>query len=1367
MSCLSWNCQGLGNPWTVRTLGEHIRETNPQLIFLMETKLNERKIEALKAKFDLFGVSVEVRGKSGGLALLWKKSVNFLLQSMSVNHIDVLVYGNNDNDPEGWRFTGFYGDPDPHKRKSSFDLLRTLASVSAKPWLCTGDFNAMTSHSEKEGGTKKPVWQLRDFQECLSDTGFCDLGFEGYPYTWCSRREYPNTTWERLDRACANKLWRQKFPSHKVRHMASRNSDHLPLHISFSTTARILQGGNRRNNFRFEAMWFTSEECERVIKDSWTGNINLANGNSVWDKLDNCRLGLLNWSKSSFGNVNKQICKLKKELHTLRTGRITPASKQKEKDVSRELELLLDKENMMWEQRAKAHWLKDGDRNTSFFHARATGRKERNEILDIRNAKGVWCESESEIENTVIDYFQNLFTSARPSDEVISTVLESVRVKVDQQANQSLLRQYSANEVTIAIKNMHPLKSPGPDGLSALFFQKSWKYIGPDIIECVLNFLNNRLLNPKCNYTHIVLIPKVENPESMTQFRPISLCNVIYKIASKTIVNRLKPIMNSVISEFQSAFVPSRQITDNVLVAYEIAEFMRHSKRSDISHMAIKLDMCKAYDKVEWPFLRAVMIKLGFDIHFVELIMLCISSVTYSCVLNGNQIGYIVPERGIRQGDPLSPFLFLFCAEALSSLFAMEEERGNISGVKICTGAPKVSHLLFADDTLVLCQANTGEALCIKNILDLYGKASGQDINFQKSSIVFSRHTKPEDIMRVQSVLPIRVEESHEKYLGLPLVIGRSKKEVFDFIRERFWNRIQGWNEKLLSRAGKEVLIKAVIQAIPSYVMSCFKLPKTFIRELESMISGFWWNDRGERKTHWVNWKTLCKSKKIGGLGFRNLEAFNTALLAKQAWRIITKPENLLSRILKAKYFPNEDFLDAQLGPRPSFTWRSIWGSKNLVAAGLRWRVGNGENIDIWKDPWIPRPTTFKISSPQNPLMQSTKVSSLIDDDLRIWNKDLIESIFWPEEATFILSIPLGSRINQDKQIWHYTNNGQFSGRSAHHLALQMAEQESTSTATQKDWKWIWSLRVPPKVKIFLWRFCHNALPTRMALSRRGVSIMDTLCPVCNTEDENLIHTFLHCSYARQFWAISDFPLYIYNSNATNAARWIDEVKSKIDNNNLGLFIISCWCIWWNRNQITWGKEGKVGPEAVDFAKSFFRNYGTIHSGAALEQNRERQSTRWSPPQNHIVKINFDAAHSGPRNISGIGGIARDLNGNCLGWFAEKKEGISTAILAEALAAKRAMELVQQQGWTDIILEGDCRNLIDTIAEPSPSLHDFGPIVEDIKRLGVLLSSFKACHILREGNKVAHFLAKSVSNLVDDQSIDLDVFRTLVIADSY
>ncbi|KAA3465126.1 reverse transcriptase [Gossypium australe] len=306
------------------------------------------------------------------------------------------------------------------------------------------------------------------------------------------------------------------------------------------------------------------------------------------------------------------------------------------------------------------------------------------------------------------------------------------------------------------------------------------------------------------NFTSIVLIPKFNSPKLVSQFRPISLCNVTYKIISKVIVNHFQKVLNLCIEDSQGAFISGRQITGNIFVAYEILHSFKKRRGSSKKGFALKLDMSKTYDRIEWSFLEKMMSGMGFCDDWVSIIMRCVRSVTYSVVLNGRNGEAFHPQRGLRQEDPLSPYLFLICAEGFSRLMQIAKMEGKLAGTKVGRGKIAVSHLFLADDNMLFGETSIEGANSMKAVIKKYEQVSGQLVNFDKSLIYFSKNVGTEEKEHVGGILGVRIVNNPERYLGLPTMIGKRKKHAFMDIKERFEKTLQNWSLRLLSTGGKE-----------------------------------------------------------------------------------------------------------------------------------------------------------------------------------------------------------------------------------------------------------------------------------------------------------------------------------------------------------------------------------------------------------------------------------------------------------------------------------------------------------------------------------------------------------------------------------
>ncbi|CAM8916564.1 unnamed protein product [Rhodiola kirilowii] len=737
MKALVWNCRGIGSPAAVRALKEVIRSSKAVIVGLIETKCGKRRCEIIRVQlgFECCFV-VPARGRSGGLALFWKNTMDVSIISYSCFHIDFLL---NHKGPA--HVTLFYGNPKPSLRHKSWELIRRLRRINNMPWCVVGDFNEITRYSESTSTNLSRSGQMERFRQVLMDCGLMDLGFKGSMFTYSNKRQGLDEIQCRLDRAVVDDLWVQKYPKSVIQHLVSHHSDHCPILLNIDEGEMV-----QERQFRFESMWMRDSGLVDIVNKSWN-----VSGN-MHDKLSQLSQQLKVWNKKSFGNVGDHLKRLKEELDAVRQGGRTNLTSEKEKSIARDIDEWLVREEFMWAQRSRVAWLSEGDNNTRFFHLKANARRRINTISSLDDKDGISHSNLDEIEEVAVAYFQGIFSSAscmNVSDMINS--MQCVPNIITEDHNRVLTEPYAESEIKTALFQLYPYKAPGLDGFPAGFFQKFWSTIKQDFIAACLSILYDGVIPPGINDTLIVLIPKQRSAVKMEDYRPISLTSVVSKTVAKVIVNRLQQILPDIISPAQSAFVKGRLITDNYLIAHEVSHFIKNKRNGRKGYGSLKLDMSKAYDRVEWRFLEFILLRFGFKDNWVNMILKFVSGVRYAVCINGRITSTFAPERGLRQGDPLSPYLFIICSEWLSySLLNLHMERC-IEGIQISRNAPYVTHLMFADDCLLLFKVGDKTAEALSTLLRKYECISGQVVNYNKSELIISPNVSEAEKIGLQT----------------------------------------------------------------------------------------------------------------------------------------------------------------------------------------------------------------------------------------------------------------------------------------------------------------------------------------------------------------------------------------------------------------------------------------------------------------------------------------------------------------------------------------------------------------------------------------------------------------------------------------
>ncbi|KAA3453503.1 reverse transcriptase [Gossypium australe] len=485
-------------------------------------------------------------------------------------------------------------------------------------------------------------------------------------------RQQRGNTYERLDRALANDAWISAFPHSLVYHLPHIKSDHRPILLKTRPTLNVPRG----RPFRFLAGWTEHANFKDLVSSKWRYSGNMA------VSLSEFTSHVKDWDRDTYGYIGTRKRQLLRSLGNIQKAMDQSTSRRLanlEVEVRDELENVLNHEELLWRQKARCDWLQFGDKNTKFFHRRTMQRRKFNCILALHLSNGEWCSEQDILSDEAVKFLENLYgENPSPMYNIPSNIFPSL----EEQDIDFLKKAVTNDEIKKALFNMAPLKASGSDGYHAHFYQSQWDLVGGAVCEWVQGIFDGNSFEEELNNSLIVLISKKECPDDFSQFRPISLCSVLYKLVMKVIANRFKVVFPNYIFPEQAGFIAGRNISDNVIIAHEVIHFMR-SRKGDKKWLAIKLDLEKAYDKVSWKFIEVSLVAIGIPKRLRKVIMNAISSSPMQILWNRVPSRSFKPVRGIRQGCPLSPYLFILCMELLGYLINSEIKTGRYLGVPL------------------------------------------------------------------------------------------------------------------------------------------------------------------------------------------------------------------------------------------------------------------------------------------------------------------------------------------------------------------------------------------------------------------------------------------------------------------------------------------------------------------------------------------------------------------------------------------------------------------------------------------------------------------------------------------------------------
>ncbi|XP_074315285.1 uncharacterized protein LOC141651471 [Silene latifolia] len=592
-----------------------------------------------------------------------------------------------------------------HERKVLWSKLSQFKDYIQGAWAICGDFNTVLSPNERLGGASSEE-EITDFKNCIDDCEVMDCPATGSLFTWCNKHEPATRVYSRLDRVLVNQKWLQDHPQAYAFFYCEGIFDHCPCVVQSK-----LVGGKKKRSFKYFNMWSKSVDFQQCVKTVWDQNWPGTKMYKLVCKLKHLKGPLKNLNKNDFEGVENNYVRaqmyLEKVQLSLRTDPLNPDLIVQEREAASSVRFLNEACDEFLLQKSKAIWVEKGDCNTKYFHS----------IIKAR-------------QSAFLDFYTSLLGSSAETISVAKNVVQLGKLcTVDHHA--TLLAPVTKAEIKQVLFSIPPHKAAGPDGYSSAFFRDSWDTVGETVCEAITDFFQHGHLLKQLNHTLVTLIPKCDIPQNVSQFRPISCCNVIYKTISKLICNRLATILPSIISDNQGGFIKGRSIVENILICQDIVRC--YNRKSVSPRFMLKVDLKKAYDSVNWEFMKQMLTFLNFPQKFIDLVMECITTASYSLVLNGEVFGHFKGAKGLRQGDPLSPLLFTIAMEYLSRVLNYTTSTMPFKFHPMCSKL-QLSHLMFVDDLLLFCKGDVNSIMILLRSFATFSCASGLQMNSNKTN---------------------------------------------------------------------------------------------------------------------------------------------------------------------------------------------------------------------------------------------------------------------------------------------------------------------------------------------------------------------------------------------------------------------------------------------------------------------------------------------------------------------------------------------------------------------------------------------------------------------------------------------------------
>jgi hypothetical protein len=918
---LFWNIRGIGNEASAARLKRIVRKHSIGLVAILEPLVGSGEISKTVLSLGFGGA---LSNASGKIWILWSKDYAVSPFFDSSQLFSVLC--RTPLFPHPFIFSGVYARCDRFERLSLWEDILSLGEAGFPYSVVGGDFNVVASQAEKLGGLAVNRLSVSDFNSFIVRSGLSEFPFVGSAFTWSNNQEGPDRILSRLDRVFGSGSWFDLPLSFSISHLHRACSDHAPMILHCAS-----RSATGPSSFRYLNMWSSHHNFFQMVEESWSTPLVAAPMVSFSRKLKRLKVALKAWNSLVFKNIFDRVRAAEESLILAESlFDEIPSAENKEKwalaqqAFSSELRI----ENSYLRQKARLKWVVDGDMNSRFFHSSIRKKANLLFIREILREDQSMVSSQSGVIDVIVSHFQSYLGSPSASGEV-SDILSFIPHFVVADEGDALACPPTTDEIRACVFALSKDSASGPDGFNGSFFRSAWHIIQADFCLAVQHFFSGASLPISWSSTNLILIPKCDNPRYCSEFRPISLCNFANKVISKILASRIAPLLDRIISSSQAGFVKGRLITDNVLLAQELISQINRKVRG--SNVVFKLDMEKAYDRMSWFFIIKVLRAFGFPETLIDLVWRLISNCWFSVIINGTANGFFKAGRGIRQGDPLSPTLFVIAAEAFIRGIHTLTVYSQIQRFGIPSGCPLISSLSFADDIVIFSNGNRSSVRRLVRFIQLYERCSGQRVNSSKSCFIPARDMIHSRVSWVESFTGFRASSLPLPYLGIVLYRGRKLNAIFDPLTDKVRGKIIRWNSSFLSQAGRLVLIQSVLCSMGTHIFAAMTPTSSFFRSFQSLASSFFWGSKGDnRRHHWVSWKVICRPKNEGGLGLRNPKDICSAFACKLWFRFGTN-DSLWANFLHAKY---RSLAPSGYTGSPSFaseTWKHMQAVKLLV----------------------------------------------------------------------------------------------------------------------------------------------------------------------------------------------------------------------------------------------------------------------------------------------------------------------------------------------------------------------------------------------------------------------------------------------------